>query len=223
MRQTLINNKKEQKYTDTLGVKHPSQSNIIKKKKENTSMQNYGVPHPSKSKDVLDKMQKTYKERTGYDSVSSNPEVRKKAQDTMEKKFGFRFPTQNPELMHKAFANSFRFKTFTFQSGRSTTYMGYENFAIIHLLNEEKVDEHDIYTENLQNFVYRKPDENFDRTYTPDIYIKSQNRYIEVKSTYTITQDTDNIFRKQTTVKNNGIRCEIWVIDRKGNIIEIYT
>lgn len=222
MRQTLINDKKKKTYIETLGVEHPSQSEIIKQKKENTTIQNYGVTHPAKSKDVLNKMKKTYKEKTGYDSVSSNPEVRKRAQDTLEKKFGVRYPTQNPELLHKAFTNSFKLKTFTFPSGRNTTYMGYENFAIIHLLNKENIDENDIHTENLQRFVYRKPDENFDRIYTPDIYIKSQNRYIEVKSTYTITLDVDNIFRKQTSIKNKDIRCEIWVIDKCGNIVEKY-
>lgn len=222
IRQTSINHKKKQTYIKTMGVEHPSQSHVIKKKKENTSLKNYGVTHPAKSKDVLDKMKKTYKERTGYDSVSSNPEVRKKAQDTMENKFGVRFPTQNPELMHKAFTNSFRLKTFTFPSGRTTTYMGYENFAIIHLLNEEKIHEDDIHTENLKQFIYKNPNETFDRFYTPDIYIKSQNRYIEVKSTYTIKQDTENIIRKQNAIKNNDIKCEIWVINEKGNIIEKY-
>ena len=219
-RQPSINHKKEQTCINSLGVKHPSQSDIIKKQKENTNMINRGVTHPAKSPDVLDKMRNTYKERTGFDSVSSNPEVRRKAQDTMEIKFGVRFPMQNPELMHKAFTNSFRFKTFTFPSGRTTKYMGYEHFAILHLLNEEQLDEHDIDNENLHKFNYRKPNEDFDRFYTPDIYIKSQKRYVEVKSTYTITQDTENIVRKQNAIKNTGIKCEIWVINNYGIIVE---
>jgi len=222
-RQNLINDKKKKTYNETLGVDHPSQSNVIKKKKENTNLENRGVTHPAKSKDVLDKMKNTYKEKTGFDSVSSNPEVRKKAQDTMERKFGFRFPTQNPELMHKAFTNSFKFKKYIFPCGRTTTYMGYENNAIDYLIDEEKINEDDIYTENLRRFNYRKPNEDFDRVYTPDIFIKSQNRYIEVKSTYTITLDIDNIFRKQTSIKNCGINCEIWVFNKKGIIIQKYT
>jgi hypothetical protein len=222
LRQQIINDKKIKSYMETLGVEHPSQSDIIKKKKENTNLENLGVTHPAKSKDVLKKMKNTYKEKTGFDSVSSNPAVRKKAQDTMEKRFGFRFPTQNPALMHKAFTNSFRLKTYTFPSGITTTYMGYENFAIDYLINKENINEDDIYTENLTQFIYRKPNENKDRYYTPDIFIKSQNRYIEVKSTYTITQDTENILRKQDAIKNLNIVCEIWVMNNKGILVNKY-
>jgi len=224
LRQEIINDKKKKTYNETLGVDHPSQSDIIKKKKENTNLENRGVTHPAKSKDVLDKMKKTYKERTGFDSVSSNPEERKKAQDTMEIKFGYRFPTQNHELAHKAFTNSFRLKTYTFPSGRSTTYMGYENYAIDDLINKEKINEDDIYTEKLQQFEYRNPNEDYYKIhyYTPDIFIQSQNRYIEVKSTYTITQDIEKIFRKQNAIKKLGIVCEIWVYNEKGILVNKY-
>jgi hypothetical protein len=223
LRQQIINNKKKITYNERLGVEHPSQSDTIKNKKENTNLKNRGVKYPAQSKDVLEKMQNTYEEKTGYKSVSTNPEVRKKAQNTLEKNYGVKYPTQNPELMHKAFVNSFRIKLFTFPSGRTTTYMGYENYAIEYLMNEEKIDENDIYTENLTQFTYNIPGESIDRKYTPDIYIKSQNRYIEVKSPYTITQDTDNIFRKQNAIKNLGIICEIWVINDKCILLEKYT
>ena len=90
------------------------------------------------------------------------------------------------------------------------------------MFDEEKIDETDIYNEDLTTFPYRKPNEDIDRIYTPDIYIKSQNRYIEVKSTYTITQDTNNIFTKQEAIKNTGSKCEIWVINDKGIVVEKY-
>jgi hypothetical protein len=222
LRQQLINEKKKETYKASLGVEHPSQSDIIKKKKEDTNLKNLGVTYPAKSRNVLSKMHNTYTERTGFANVSSNPAERIKAQITMLQKYGVRHATQNPELMHKAFTNSFRLKIYTFPSGRTTKYMGYENYAIDDLLNEEKIDEDDIYTENLQQFSYNKPNEETDRFYTPDIYVKSQNRFIEVKSTYTITQDTENIFRKQAAVKKRGIKCEIWVYDKNGIIVELH-
>lgn len=222
LRQQVINEKKKETYKASFGVEHPSQSDIIKKKKEDTNLKNLGVTHPAKSIIVLSKMQNTYTERTGFANVSSNPEERIKAQNTMLRKYGFRHATQNPELMHKAFTNSFRLKLYTFPSGRTTKYMGWENYAIDDLLIEEKIDEDDIHTENLRQFSYNNPNEDKERFYTPDIYVKSQNRFIEVKSTYTITQDTDNIFTKQAAVKKLGIKCEIWVYDKNGILVELY-
>ena len=103
------------------------------------------------------------------------------------------------------FTNSFRYKDYKFPSGRITKVMGYENFAIDYLINEEKINEDDIYTENLTQFQYSKPNEDKISLYTPDIFIKSQNMYIEVKSTYTFSQDTEIIFRKQNAIKNRTL------------------
>jgi len=219
-RQQRINDKKRQTCMETLGVEHPSKSESIKKKKEDTNLKNRGVTYPAKSKDVLDKMQSTYKERTGFDSVSSNPAVRRRAEETNKERYGFIYPTQNAELMRRAFTNSFRMKEITFPSGRTTRCMGYEPFAIQELL-KQNVAEDDIYTD-VKQFPYRKPNEEKDRQYTPDIYVKSCNLYIEVKSTYTITQDHENIIRKQSAIKDTGANCEIWVINEKGIIVEKY-
>jgi chromosomal replication initiation ATPase DnaA len=49
-----------------------------------------------------------------------------------------------------------------------------------------------------------------------DIYIPSQNRMIEVKSTWTAEKKKDNIFLKQDAVKKMGYLYEIWVYDDKG-------
>ncbi len=50
-----------------------------------------------------------------------------------------------------------------------------------------------------------------------DIFIKSQNRCIEIKSTWTF--EKHNVLLKQKAAKELGYpyRDEIWVYDRKGN------
>ena len=52
-----------------------------------------------------------------------------------------------------------------------------------------------------------------------DIYIKSQNKCIEVKSEwyYNITKDT--ILKKQNAAKELGYNYEVWVYDKKGKKI----
>ena len=54
------------------------------------------------------------------------------------------------------------------------------------------------------------------------IIINYNHKFIEVKSIYTITQDTDIIFLKQTVVKDAGYECEIWVYNGKGEKVECY-
>ncbi len=54
-----------------------------------------------------------------------------------------------------------------------------------------------------------------------DIFIPSQNRCIEVKSTWTIKQNEKAIFQKQNAAKEAGYLYEIWVYDNKGNKINL--
>ena len=98
-------------------------------------------------------------------------------------------------------------------------YMGYENYALNDIL--KVIEENDIENEKLPVFNYSKKDGS-KHTYLPDIFIISQNKFIEVKSTYTITQDIDVIFLKQKTVKDNGYECEIWVYNEKGEKVKCY-
>ena len=54
-----------------------------------------------------------------------------------------------------------------------------------------------------------------------DIYIKSQNKCIEVKSSWTLIKQKNIIFLKQTAAKELGYIYEIWVYDSKGNKISV--
>ena len=97
--------------------------------------------------------------------------------------------------------------------------MGYEHYAFSDLINV--IQEDDIENVKLPVLDYTKPDGSI-HTYLPDIFIKSQNKFIEVKSIYTITQDTDVICIKQQAVKDAGYECEIWVYNEKGEKVECY-
>jgi len=55
-----------------------------------------------------------------------------------------------------------------------------------------------------------------------DIFIKSENKCIEVKSTWTAEKKKDNIFLKQNAAKDLGYKYEIWVYDGKGVRVEKY-
>lgn len=51
--------------------------------------------------------------------------------------------------------------------------------------------------------------------YYVDIFIPSQNRCIEVKSTWTLEKKKHIVFIKQQAVKDAGYKCEIWIYNAK--------
>ena len=55
-----------------------------------------------------------------------------------------------------------------------------------------------------------------------DIFIPSQNRCIEIKSTWTAKVNNHSIFLKQKAGKELGYLYEIWVYDKIGNVVEFY-
>jgi hypothetical protein len=111
--------------------------------------------------------------------------------------------------------NNYKYKKYIFPSGKIVNYQGYENLALdelikIHCENDIENNRKNIPTIKyiMRNVVYN---------YYPDIYIKSQNLIIEVKSDYTYkTQIIRNIL-KSFAVKKSGFNFEFWIYDKDKN------
>lgn len=238
----IIKKQKEETCIKNYGVSYPTQSDIIQEQIVKTSNKNWGTNRPTQNKELLERIHDDYEKKTGYRNPVSDPIIREKCQNTHEKKTGFRNPfsdpinkekiektnitkygytnpMKNPLIMKKAFKTGCKLKSYLLPSGKIIEYMGWENYALDELFTIH--DENDIENENLPVFNYIKPDGTI-HTYLPDIFIKSINKFIEVKSTYTITQSTDIIFLKQQSVKNAGFACEIWVYNSEGKKVECY-
>jgi hypothetical protein len=54
------------------------------------------------------------------------------------------------------------------------------------------------------------------RKYYPDIYLKSENKIIEVKSEYTYASSYSINIRKKKACLDLGISFEFWIYDSKG-------
>jgi hypothetical protein len=119
--------------------------------------------------------------------------------------------------MEKASKNAYKFKEFIFPSGRIDKVQGYEPFALQYLI-EDNIEETDIISgcKNVPTIWYNDKNSKKRRHYV-DIFIPSQNRCIEVKSTWTAEKKKDNIFLKQAAGKKLGHKYEIWVYDSNGN------
>jgi hypothetical protein len=236
-----IKKQKEETCKQNHGVSYATQSPIIQAQIIETSLQNWGTNRPTQNRELLHRIQKDYEIKTGYLNPFLNPDVQvkineknilnfgcvnpfsnemiqNKIKETNIAKYGFPNPMQNSTILKKAFKTGCKLKPYTLPSGKVIEYMGYENYALEELL--KMYEENDIENDMLPIFHYKKQD-GTDHTYLPDIFIKSHNKFIEVKSTYTITQDHDTILLKQQSVKNAGFDCEIWVYNNSGEKIEI--
>lgn len=165
--------------------------------------------------------------------VSSQPDIRKKRSMSMGKYWGdpenrirqgikqkeiqgepemiekHRKNTQklweDPEYVNKVFLS--RYRKFTFPSGRVVNTQGYENMVLDDLL--KIYDESDIFVgaSEIRNQIGRIK-YTFDgkiRSYYPDIYIKSINLIIEVKSEYTFNQHREINLAKEKACLEAGI------------------
>lgn len=114
-----------------------------------------------------------------------------------------------------------RTKEYEFPSGKKIQVQGYEAFAIDELLGEHGIVEEDIITEigKVPEIWYYDTEGKKHRHFV-DIHVVSQNKCIEVKSTWTSMMNPDKIFAKQKAAKEYGLKYEIWIYDHKQNKIE---
>ena len=112
-------------------------------------------------------------------------------------------------------------KPFIFPSGKSILVQGYEPFALHDIVYNENINEDDIITgcKNVPKIWYNDKNGKKHRHFV-DIFIKSQNRCIEVKSSWTVKKE--NVFLKQQSALEMGLLYEIWVYNYKGLILQKY-
>lgn len=208
-----------QKGVETLlnkyGVVNISQNDSIKLKKQKTMMQNFGVTSPFQ-------LEETKKNNRISQQVHHDAILMKRKQTSLIK-YGVEHPAQNAVIADKSSKNAYKMKAYTFPSGRIDMVQGNEHLALDELLHREKVSETDIVTQRSKVPVCWWQDENGKRhRYFVDIYIPSQNRCIEVKSTWTAEKKKDCIFLKQDALQKAGFKCEIWVYDQKNNRVQCH-
>ena len=243
MQSSEVRDKCKQSYLEKYGVYHPLQSDIvkehikktclkrygvecpfqnedIKKTIKHTNLEKYGVEYPLQSEEVREKSKKTCLERYGVEISSQNIDVRNKAKQTCLERYGVEHATQNTEILERASKSSYKLKDYTFPSGKVIKCQGYEPFALDILIND-KITEEDIVTSKKEvPEIWYKDSDDKDHRYYVDIFIKSINKFIEVKSTWTYKKNMEKVELTKNTVKEKGFLYECWVFDGKGNVIE---
>ena len=205
------------------GVENPTYSNEIRQKTKQKCFEKYGVEHTCQLPHVINKCKESILIKYGVEHPLQSEIGQNNFKQTCLKKYGVENPHQVPEIAEKASKNSYRRKLYTFPSGNQITCQGYEPLALDKLIKEENILENDIVTgcKNVPTIWYNDEEGTKHRHYV-DIFIPSQNKCVEVKSTWTAKKKIDNIFLKQNAGKELGYLYEIWVYDNKGKIVEYY-
>ena len=157
----------------------------------------------------------------GVEYPTQNLNVQNKTKQTCLEKYGVEHPFQNAEIAEKSSKKSYKLKDYTFPSGKIIKCQGYEPFALDILIKHQKIEEDCIITSKKEvPEIWYKDNDDKDRRYYVDIFIKSLNKFIEVKSTWTYKKNKEKVELTKNTVKEKGFIYECWVFDGKGNVIE---
>jgi len=243
MKNSEIKEKLKQSTLKKYGVEHNSQSEIIKDKKRNTCLKNFGftshlkspkireqiiqtnlikfgVENPQQNSDIRNKNYETNLKKYGVKHYLETPEFREKVIQTNLERYGVPHHSQNAEVAETMLKCAYNKKQYKLPSGKLLDYQGYENFALDRLLHVEKICEDSIITNRKDvPVIWYNDINNKRRRHYVDIYIPSQNRCIEVKSTWT-NQTKNNVLEKQKGAKDLGHIYEIWIFDREGSLVD---
>jgi|694.fasta_scaffold124048_3 hypothetical protein len=218
-----VKNKVKQTCIAKFGFENPFQSEAIKNKIKMYNINNYGFECNSKSQKLKDKYKQTCLEKYGKENHTQNENVKEKIKQSNIIKYGVENVMQNVEIMEKSSKNAYKSKQYILPSGKIIKIQGYENLALDYLINIENISENDILTgcKNVPTIWYNDNKEKSHRHYV-DIYIPSQNKCIEVKSTWTAEKNKNCIYLKQESAKKLGYNYEIWIYNKKGERVETF-
>jgi hypothetical protein len=222
------------------GVDNIFQAPEIKQKIKVTFQKRYGVDNPCQVKEINDKI-KTTKirlygqngwnpvqtkltnlERYGVDNPLKSKKIRAKIKATNLQRYGVEHITQDQTIFDKCMRNQLKSrskgKEMMLPSGKVIKYQGYENYVINYLLkNDISEDDVELERTNIPTISYF-----FDgkiRRYYPDVFIKSKNMLIEVKSTYTYYKEVEKNIAKHLASKDAGFHHIIIIWDPINNCI----
>ncbi len=207
--------KQKQTLIERYNVEHSSHVPGVREKFKQTCLARYDVEHPSQTEEFREKVVQAFINHYGVDNPNKVPEVREKIRQTNLERYNVEYPSQSQEIQEKTQKNAKKFKEYKMPSGNSIKVQGYEPFALDELT--KTYEESDIITDRkgIPRITYTV--DNKKKYYFPDIYIKSINKIIEVKSTWTYNSKQDNIQLKANATREAGYDYEIWIYDKKGN------
>jgi len=197
---------------------------MVKQKMKTTNLGKYGSECVLKVQEIKEKIKATMIEKYGVEHPMYNPASKEKMKKTSLEKYGVEYPTQLVEIQEKAAHTAKSYKDYTTPTGRVIKVQGFEPYALNELYKLYAED--DIITDRKLVPKIEYIDNDIKKFYFPDIYIKSINKIIEVKSTWTYRTNETKCKLKGKACINNSYIFEMWIYDKKGknkNVISDFT
>jgi hypothetical protein len=203
---------------------HFFQTQTFKDKSKKTNQEKRGCDYASQCPIVKEKCRKTFKKRYGYDYYILSPQFQARYKQILMEKYGVEHPMHSQEIASRCTKHSYKSKVFKASNGKWYQYQGYENFMIERLI-KEGVNAFDLVNESRNvPFIKWTDSEGKYHYHIVDMFIKSQNKCIEVKSEWTIDkQGKSNVRAKQECAKAQGYLYEVWIFNKKGEVLDIWS
>lgn len=178
----------------------------VLQKRNTTYIERYGGLGMSSSL-ILEKIKKTNFDKYGVEYYSKTKEWYNKCTQSAIEKYGKEWVSKVDFINCKQQSGGYSYYDFEFPSGKIVRVQGYEPIVLTQLLI--LYNEDDIVT-GVQNIIdsigyFYYEYENKSHRYYPDIYIKSKNLVIEVKSNYTFNKEKEKNLLKRQAVLNKNI------------------
>ena len=166
-------------------------SPVLFAKMKNSNVEKYGVEYYSSTKDWYDKCRETVLTKYGEEWISKVDYINAKQQSGGYSYYDFEFP-----------------------SGKVIRVQGYEPKVLTKLLGDYNEDDIVVGVQNIINEIgfFHYEYENIKHRYYPDIYIKTENQVIEVKSTYTFNKEKEKNLLKRDSVLNKNINFKFVIL-----------
>lgn len=188
-------------------------TNEVLTKRNDTLIERYGGIGMA-SEELFSKMKNTNIEKYGVEYYSTTDDWYNKCVSTALEKYGEEWVSKVDYINIKQQSGGYNYYDFEFPSGKVVRVQGYEPRVLTKLLID--YDENDIIV-GVQNIIneigfFHYEYENKKSRYYPDIYIKSENKVIEVKSTYTFNKEKEKNLLKRESVLNKNINFKFIIL-----------
>lgn len=155
---------------------------------------------------------KTMIENYGVENYFATDEFKVRNKERNMELYGVENQMQRPEIFSKNKTSRHKFYDYKCPSGEIRRLQGYEDMALDILF--KKYDESDIITKKTEmpkfSFFY----EGKFKVHFPDIFIKSENKIIEIKSWWTYNKELF-LEEKRQSVIDLGLDYEIWIFNNR--------
>lgn len=204
--------KNKQSHINNWGDYAMRNSEIIAKR-NNTCIEKYGGVGMA-SEELFSKMKNTNMKLYGVEYYSSTDDWYDKCVKTALEKYGKDWVSKVDSINYKQQSGGYSYYDFEFPSGKVVRVQGYEPKVLAKLVIDYNEDDIIVGVQNIINEIgfFHYEYKGKTHRYYPDIYIKSENKVIEVKSTYTFNKEKDKNLLKRESVLNKNINFKFIIL-----------